>query len=352
MWRESLLSTQSSQKVSELLGSFVVSALMRYQERVGTQLPAPLKHEVASSKDFFAHIYPLYDGYGLNVSEGVVTHIQDAWARALDLSATMPPERQIQLLGNPWHAPEMSLRWLIQHELNHYAIGHFHLTGSAGLLEGNQSAALGIASRGSAEVQPGLIATLSPAEQALAPLCLELQTDHDASEIVLGAYSPENWVLFRYYAICILMVIFIIEREERSSVSQNRTHPQAATRLFMLLAYLVELPSIPAIKRASAEGLDHVPEAYLPSIEEVSGYQHSVVEPVFAASQILAEAVGLPELWEELGGADATFDDIEKVLNHGHDLPETFQTPGAEEWARLKPLNSKLLKMLAPFVRA
>lgn len=330
----------------------LLRSLFRYQQRVGTELTKPSKMNVIPSEDFFAHVYPVGDGYGLNVSEGVVPHIQDAWARALDLSATMPPERQIRLLGNPGHAPEMSLRWLMQHELNHYAIGHFYLTGSAGLLEGNQSAALGIASRGSAEVRPGLIASLSPAEQALAPLCLELQTDHDANEIVLGAYSAENWALFRYYAICILMVIFIIEREERSSASQNRTHPKAATRLFMLLAYLVELPSIPAIKRASTEGLEHVPEAYLPSIEEITGYQHSVVEPVFAASQILVEAVGLPELWEELGGADATFADIEKVLNHGHDLPETFQTPGAQEWARLKPLNTKLLKMLAPFVQA
>ncbi|OED46097.1 hypothetical protein AB838_21290 [Rhodobacteraceae bacterium (ex Bugula neritina AB1)] len=139
--------------------------------------------------------------------------------------------------------------------------------------------------------------------------------------------------------------MLIIEREERGKET-SRTHPFAETRLFMLLAYLTELPFIPAYKRAKREGLEYVPEEYLSSDSVVSEYLATVVEPVFASSQILAEAVGLADFWEDLGGAEAFFADIETVLSKGHQPPEHFRTKGAKQWAELKPTNDKILRAL------
>lgn len=143
------------------------------------------------------------------------------------------------------------------------------------------------------------------------------------------------------------MVILIIEREEQGKET-SRSHPFAETRLFMLLAYLTELPFIPAYKRAEREGLEAVPEGYLPSDGEISDYRAAVVEPVFASSQILAEAVGLTDFWEDLGGSDAFFADIETVLSKAtsRQPPEHFRTKGARQWAALKPTNDKILRAL------
>ena len=180
----------------------------------------------------------------------------------------------------------------------------------------------------------------------MASLCLELQADHDATEIVLGAYFNENHELFRYYAICVALVIFVIERIDREQGDQEVSHPRASTRLFMLLAYLAELPLIPAYKRAAQEGLEQIPEEYLPDELEVQEYSRAVVGPVFAACQIIADAVELPNILEELGGTDAFFADIQKALMDGHGEVKDFKTECAQQWAELKPLNNRLLEML------
>ena len=324
------------------------AALDRYEERVGGAFPAEVQLQIFESSEFYARVYPAKDTVAIDLSMGVVDHLQSAWHRALELSSTLPPESQIRLLGHPDHAIDMSLRWLMQHELNHYAIGHFNLTGAAGLLEGGRHTEFALASRRTSRAP--MLQGFSGAERLLVPLCLELQADHDSTEIVLGAYSSKNWKLFRYYATCIMVVFFLIEREERMHEGAERTHPLAATRLFMLLAYLVELPLIPAYRRAYRESLDHIPTAYLPTEEKTDSYLSAVVEPVLAASQIVAEAVGLPQAWENLGGPEAFFADIEMAVNGGAQDPEDFKTRGSREWAALKPLNDRILELLKPFV--
>ncbi|MEP0146414.1 hypothetical protein [Pseudophaeobacter sp.] len=272
------------------------AAVERYDDRVSVPFAASPALRVIPSDTFYAYVFPLGGGLGIDASTGTANQIAQAWKRALDLSTNLPPERQIELLGHPDHAADMSLRWLMQHELNHFAIGHFRITGSAGLLEAGDPTGFGIATQGAAPPELPVESFLAEDEEHWLSYCLELQADQDATEIFLGAYSAENWKLFRYYATSVLMVILIIEREERGKET-SRTHPFAETRLFMLLAYLTELPFIPAYKRAEREGLDYVPEEYLPSDSEISDYRAAVVEPVFASSQILAEAVGLTDFW-------------------------------------------------------
>lgn len=329
---------------TERLHAALIAALERYDDRVEEPFAATPSLRVHDRSDFYARVYPLADGLGIDASTGVVEHLEQIWDKALALSDTMPPERKIELLGRPSHVVDMSLRWLMQHELNHFAIGHFKVTGAAGLLEAATTSRSADEAVESHTTAPGL--HVSPEDQALAPLCLELQADYDATEIVLGAYSPQNWDLFRYYAICIVAVILIIEREERLHSSPSETHPKAATRLFMLLAYLTELPFIPAYKRAHREGLEVLPESYLPPAHEIEGFRNDVVEPVFATSQLLAEATDVPTVWNDLGGADALFDDIETVLANGHDEPGAFRTEAAKQWAKLKPTNDRLLKII------
>lgn len=324
----------------------LAAALDRYGERVGSPFPADVRLEVVESDAFFAQVSMASKAVMVDVSTGVVDRIDAVWNSALEISAGLPEGKRIDLLGNPSHTADMSLRWLMQHELNHYANGHFSLTGGAALLEAGSDTVYGLVSHATPVNTP--LAELTGEELALAPLCLELQTDHDSTEIVLGAYSSENWVLFRYYATCIMVVILIIEHEERSCGGENRTHPWAATRLFMLLGHLVELPYIPAIKRAHHEGLESIPANYYPPESEIKRYQSEVVSRVLGRSQIFAEVIGLQNLWHDLAGYDALFEDIRRAMIGDTDDHRAFKTRGAQQWAELKPLNIRLLQMIRP----
>ena len=319
-------------------------ALERFQERVGEPLDTPVKITCVEENAFWALAIPLASRLQLDVPWGALARIRHVWEKVLDVSSTLPKEQQVALLGSKDHAIETSFSWLLQHELNHHAIGHFKLTDGAALSEGKSPQGLGIVQRSSQKKSK--LDILTEDERNEMHFCLELQTDHDATEIVLGAYATENWTLFRYYATCILVVIFIIEAEERSSTERNRKHPYAATRLFMLIAHLVELPMIPGIKRAHTEGLKHLPENYLPSSEELVAYRSEVVKPVMTASQVIAQACSIPEAWTELGSAEAFFEDIDAIIIEGANEVQQFSTLGAKQWAELKPLNDKYLKML------
>lgn len=323
----------------------LTKALSRYADRMGAAFPVPVTISPVEIDGFWAVGYPLGEGLKLDVTTGALDRIQAVWADALALSDTLPPEQQIALLGHHDHAVETSFSWLLQHELNHHAIGHFNYLDGMGLAEGNGPYGLGVVQRNSKQKKPKPHG-LTERELAEVHMCLELQTDHDAIEIVLGAYSAENWPLFRYYATCILVVMFIIEAEERRLKEPLRHHPLAATRLFQLIGHLVELPTIPAIKRAYEEKLDHLPAEYLPTADELVAYRAEVVAPVMAASQIIAEAFGIAEAWNDVGSAEDMFADIDAITLGQADSPSAFRTKGAKQWAELKSINTDLLKKL------
>ncbi len=320
------------------------AALERYTERVGEAFPHEVELRINPQDEFLAVVYPTKQCITIEATTGVVARLEEAWAATLSLSKALPSGSQIELLGRTDHVVDMALRWLMQHELNHVAVGHFQLTAGAGIIEGGGDTHFALARQ--KHRQTSLLDALNIADKKLASLCLELQADHDATEIVLGAYFNENHDLFRYYAICVALVIFVIERIDREQGNQESSHPRASTRLFMLLAYLAELPLIPAYKRAAKEGLEQIPEEYLPEELEVQEYSRAVVGPVFAACQIIADAIELPNILEELGGTEAFFADIQKALMDGHGEVEDFKTECAQQWAELKPLNNRLLEML------
>lgn len=319
-------------------------ALLRFDDRVGKPFATTVKISCVDDPDFWAFATREIDHLQLDIARGTLDRIQQVWRSSLELSAALPTRQQIVLLGHEDHAIETSFAWLLQHELNHQAIGHFDLGLVAALAEGNSPRGFGIVRRGSQA--KSVAQSMTTQQLADAHLCLELQTDHDATEIVLGAYSNENWPLFRYYAICIIVVLFIIEAEDRRSGLPLRYHPHASTRLFMMIAHLVELPMIPGIKRAHAEGLDHLPAGYLPTADELVRFRSDVIKPVMMASQIIAKACGIPEAWDELGSVDAFFDDIDAILVDGASTREELETQGAKQWAKLKAQNSDLLKKM------
>ncbi len=279
----------------------------------------------------------------ITVEPSFVVEIREAWQALMALSDQMPSEHRISLSGSIEDAIETSVDWLIQHEINHFAIGHFHLLETQQIAETSPTRSFDLLQR--ASNVPPLLDGFTEEERRLAPLCLELQTDHDATEFILGAYGGDAHEVLRERAIAIVVVMFLIERHEQDCA--QRTHPLPSTRLFMLLAHLVEMPVLPATFRAVQEGLTELPADRLPDPDEMEAYREKVVSKIFVTSQLIAEAIDLPKLWDQVGGADVFFEDINRILIDNATEEDAFSTEGAKEWARLKPLNDRLLKILA-----
>ncbi|MEP5732205.1 MAG: hypothetical protein ABJL67_22860 [Sulfitobacter sp.] len=321
----------------------LVAALARYQERVEEPFRCDVALSISQDADFFASVAPSSEGISININTGVLDRVKSSWNNMLGNQAKLLPEHNIDLLGDPEHVVDMALRWLLQHELNHFAVGHFLLTDGAAICEGQHGAVHCVVERSTKNPRPQF-AGFSTEELALVPLALELQADHDATEIVLGAYSPDNWALFQYYATCIIMVMLLIERHERIHPNTGQSHPHAAARLFMLMGHLCELPHIPSIKRAHREGLAIVPPSYQPTLDELDGYNAAVIQPVYHASRALADAAGVSGFWESVGPEDDFFEDVFRVIAHGY--TNDLKTPGARQCAKLKPVSDKLLDII------
>lgn len=293
-----------------------------------------------SDDAFKALAEPLNDGTQIKISTGTVDTIDNVWLKVKNTSDNLMGKKFRLNINDVEIAIHTSLQWMIMHELNHFQLGHFRINGGACFGVN----IFGLSSRDG--IAPNLIESLSKTDQLKAPLCLELQADQDATEIILGAYSKDNWDLFRAYACCVFVVMILIEREERSVENKGKTHPIAATRIFMLMAHLAELWSLPAVKRAHNEGLHEVPPDYLPPDDEIDQYFEQVVAAAFSDIQIIANAADMRSIWDDLGGADAFFDDIRITQTISDPEPSLFKTCGGRQWAELKPTNAKVLALL------
>lgn len=173
----------------------LAKSLARYEERVGEAFPVPVKIECVSDDGFWAYAKGGSDRLKLDVSAGALDHLRRVCDTVMQLSEALPPEQRVALLDHKDHAIETSFAWLLQHELNHHAIGHFDLIDGAALAEGQSPHGLGVVQRTAKSTSR--VNALTKSELAELHMCLELQTDHDATEIVLGAYARENWPLFQ-----------------------------------------------------------------------------------------------------------------------------------------------------------
>lgn len=159
----------------------VNSALDRYALFMGVPFPAEPKLTITDTSAFEA-VARLDGEHGLEiiVSTGVVRHVSDLWHKAMAISETLPEENRFNV-GHVDDAIEMSLVWLMLHELNHYSSGHFQIVGSMGISEVDSKSQLELTRRSTREPSP---LEKLPTDDAIAiRRYLELQADHDALDI-------------------------------------------------------------------------------------------------------------------------------------------------------------------------
>ena len=183
----------------------LVTALAQVEELMGEPfalVPKLIPHKEAA---FWALCETDGDGLTIRVSEGVVAAVDALWAAFLATQA----ERSDALVAQGGEMADLSLVWLMLHEMQHHDLKHFEIIGSGGIAETRAPQVLALVERHAA--RPNLLAGLGPAELAKVEPCLELQADHDAIELLIDAYSTEEWESLRHRATAIMAMMVLIE---------------------------------------------------------------------------------------------------------------------------------------------
>jgi hypothetical protein len=306
---------------------------------MGEAFPVEPRFTVKPSEEFFALAEPDGDGVHICISSRVKPALEELWRNTLAYSNTLKEAERLNVLDVD-QAVEHSMIWLILHELHHFQMGHFKLNGGMSISETSSERAMGLVRR--AARTPSLINRLPPEHRLSARRCLELQADHDSTEMLLDTYSAEGWDMLRFDAACIFAVMVLIDREDPADEG-DRTHPMAATRIFQLMGYLASMWMVPAYVQAYQKGLDSPDPADFPSEEEIEAFQRDVVLPAFADAHLIARANKAPSVVEGLGDMESFMADV--AASHAGDM-DAAQTAGAREYNALLPINATLLQLL------
>jgi len=321
-------------EVFSIINSALADASMQFIELTGEPFPVTPKLEVIENDGFWA-LAELEDGiFRLRISSAISKTVGELWGQSLnDPHFVNQTNRQINATAE--ELTHLSLVWLLLHEMQHYSLGHFELTGRHYLAETDRAHDFALVSR--APARSSIFDTIPVDSHSKVVPYLELQADHDAIELVLDAYSPEEWPSLRHRTLAISAVMMLIERTDAKRGAKPSSHPKAATRIFQLLGHLMDMPFIQS--QLASNDLE------LPPDDEIAAFNEEVVLPAFQDAVALARIAEAPSIADDLGDGRAFFTDIGIAKLGDASEFEKLQTVGARQWADLVLLNSQLLKL-------
>lgn len=266
-------------------------------------------------------------GQTIDVASGVAEATFELW-NGVDLLGLK--------LGRPiTENTHLSLGWLFCHEIEHFSLGHFELSGQLALTETGHAERLGLVTRTTQKVSP--IDHLPMEVRVSVEPCFELQADHEAIELMLGPYSKIGWPDLRCRVACVFAMMVLIEREDAKSGVSHKSHPKAATRIFQLLGHLSEMWSLPVRIGAASS---------LPPRTEIEAFSKQVILPAFGDALLLARAGGAISIVDDLGEPTDFFADIALANSERWSDTEEFKTVGGREWAQMYRANERIQKQL------
>ena len=177
--------------------------------------------------------------------------------------------------------------------------------------------------------------------------CLEMQADSDATELLLGVYSPEEQGDFRIKAAAIFIVIVLMEKATNNQGSGSKIYPDVATRFFMLFAQLFQYWIYSGATLEAGEGESFVRSDNQSDGEAFMGYANAVLRPIINDAIDIAHMARIPVYLEGIGGEGTLFQDIHEI-QYAKDLSTAdLQSAASQEWRRLLPINEKIMALLA-----
>ncbi len=330
---------------STRLDAALQDALQQYEEIMGDPFPTEVELDPIEDTQFWAVVGSLAnDNIYIKASTSIVGTVETLWNKVFqnDNSLSQSPLFQGIDIEALIHT---SIMWLMHHELEHYALGHFGVSNQNYATETSLGHDFALIKR--SPVRKFKVAGLNQIDYIMLERCLELQADHDAIEMILEAYSPDRWDELRLRAACISMIMVIIDTEDMKHTVVDTSHPKAATRIFQLLGHISEMPIIPAQRAAIENGYDTIRTEDLPSEQEQTAFVSEVAIPVFLDAVALAEAAGAKTILDDLGEPSEFFNDVAIAKTCDPALFDQLQTDGAKEWKDLVLINEQIMAAIA-----
>jgi len=315
-------------------------ALAQYEETAGQQFPANTKLRVIPEQEFWASVEQDGDLVVITVTTGVVETLVNFWTKALENDAAGASGQQFSS-ATADDFVHLGLVWLMLHELHHYDMGHFKLLDRMCLTEAKDANSFDLAARKENAVSTHLRG-LDQDDLLKVEPCLEMQADHDAIEMLLDAYSGDNWREIRIRAAAIAAMMILIEVGDKRRGHALSSHPKAATRLFQLLGHVIEMPFIEAILAKEHRDLHLNPAP--PSKQERKAFNRSVIIPSFYFAAKLAVVAKASDICSDLEDASGFFVDLHTARTVGDTYQSDMITQGGKQWNSLARLNASLLR--------
>ncbi len=310
------------------INTALYSALEHYREIFDRFPQSELSIDTINNLGFFALAKLQNEKLNIQISLGVLDSIQSLWRNFLKAN-------QDTFFGSLGKGKliQGSLVWLFLHELSHYTLGHFKITGEQAIAETAKGREFGLLSRAPEQKLP--YDALNDLDYVQIERCLELQADHEAIDMFLEGYSTDEWEELRLRVACISAVMVLIDVEDSKHTVVDSSHPKAATRIFQLLGHLSEMPLIHA--QLSGDTND------IPTDDEQRAFSKEVVIPAFFDAIELVKAVNAEHILDELGDLPTFFQDVLLVKTNTQAGAGQYQTVGAIELSGLISLNEKIL---------
>jgi hypothetical protein len=311
------------------------TALAQYAETMGEAFPTVPFLDVVDDPEFWAVAEMDGDIFRIQVSTGTAESTAKLWASAFDDEGFVASFGQA--VGTDADAmTHISLVWLMLHELHHFQMGHFASQLQPDRPMTDSSKERGLVKRTTKHSQH------HPSASVASSLIYEMQADHDATEMLLDAYSPDEWLSLRARIAAISAMMVLIERADSSNHRHSATHPKAATRMFQLLGHVIDMPMLsahPNVQRSTNREL-HSAEAM--SEVETARFVAQVAVPAFFDAVSLAGIGSGQSIIDDLGDAGKFFGDIQTVkLNSTSNFDDLF-TSSARQWAALDTLKAQI----------
>ncbi|WP_416370041.1 hypothetical protein [Tritonibacter mobilis] len=292
-------------------------SINKFMEVWGSAFSNHTHIDLLQDSTFECIVFRHSDQFFLHVTKGIEVQISLLWAK-LKLSGALKTPNTPQLFQH-------SLDWLLLHEMSHIELKHLDFAD-----------AFGVVQRPSLKQKTFYL--LSKDMRPLAPLCLEMQADHEATDVLLGPYATNDWQGLREKVLAISGMAMLIELEDTKNGADGRTHPKAATRVFQLLGHLAEMPLIRA-------QLDQ-DTSLIPREDELRDFVEEVTIPCYFDAVHLAQAAGAASIESDLGNPEDFFRDVEVAKLGNRTKCMDFKTQGAKEWNKLWCCNQLLKPML------
>lgn len=329
-----------SEKYQERLENCFARAVQLFERNLDFAPQSQIDLRADSGADFAVKVAEDGNRFTLSISDGVVAEIDRIWDLLGETPILTTGEgfERLSFEGQKIEAPEkfadLSVTWLLLHELMHVEMGHLDFSPEARLVEVSMT-------EGAHERD--IPAGLEKADLPLIDKCFEMQADSEATDVFLGLYDNSRWTDLRVQAVCIFVVMALIERENVRLGNFGATHPRAGTRFFTLLGHLFQMWLYPNAVLDTSSGDTVVKTPEIPTEAEFKSYAHHVLTPLVGDAAYVAGFCDAHSFLKDIEGKGALFRDI-FTAQYGEELIiESFETVAGKEWLELRGINERMM---------